>query len=91
MSGGFLKCWCDPQFSSILHRVCQNHFGVPACMETAILSVDSPYPPTPAYAKAGAAPGIAVGVKLAAGFALALPWPLKTGLVTVFSAGLGTR
>ena len=49
------------------------------------------YPPTPAYAKAGAAPGIAVGVKLAAGFALALPWPLRTGLVTVFSAGLGTR
>ena len=49
------------------------------------------YPATPAYAKAGAAPGIAVGVKLAAGFALALPWPLKTGLVTVFSAGLGTR
>ena len=47
--------------------------------------MDIQYPPTPAYAKAGAAPGIAVGVKLAAGFALALPWPLKTGLVTVFS------
>ena len=44
---------------------------------------NDPYnPPTLAYAKAGAAPGIAVGVKLAAGFALALPWPLKTGLVT---------